>query len=453
MAKLQSASIRLVQKMNRQNKNGEYPIYVVVCYKGRKEKACGISCLSKYWDGKREEIKRSCPNSAVLNKMLSDIKQRVIDKKNFYELNSKSYTPSMLLEDSVNDLDGRSNDFGLLMDGLIKERRLKDKTRMHYEYAYRKLCEFIGRKDFIVDEINLGFVKDFCRWLDISDASKRDVCGCIAAVWNYGISKRVLDRNDYPFDEFKFTQVFKQKFRDYCIDLGNMKKLKEYFLNLVIDRKEGGLWSYKEGALDRLHKRTSKEFGICYFLAMYHLNGSAPYDVAKLRVEDCERVMIEGVDYWKIEFKRQKSGTSVSVRLRRNMFSIILLEHFLGFSDGGYVYPVITKNAVTDKQIQGTINKCGESAIKWVREAFEEINKETIRRNVVEGLEEPLVDCRKVVLYTARHSFASNYLNTKGATVVGAASLLARSPNTISVYIHSLQNDKEIAEAASFLDD
>lgn len=48
MAKLQSASIRLVQKMNRQNKNGEYPIYVVVCYKGRKEKACGISCLSKY---------------------------------------------------------------------------------------------------------------------------------------------------------------------------------------------------------------------------------------------------------------------------------------------------------------------------------------------------------------------------------------------------------------------
>ena len=38
MAKLSSASIRLVQKMNRQNRNGEYPIYIVVCFSGRCEK-------------------------------------------------------------------------------------------------------------------------------------------------------------------------------------------------------------------------------------------------------------------------------------------------------------------------------------------------------------------------------------------------------------------------------
>lgn len=92
-------------------------------------------------------------------------------------------------------------------------------------------------------------------------------------------------------------------------------------------------------------------------------------------------------------------------------------------------------------------------AIKWVREAFEEINKETIRSNVSNGLEEPLVDINKVVLYSARHSFASAYLNSEGATVRGAASLLSRSANTISVYIHALQNDKEIADAVSFLND
>jgi len=44
-------------------------------------------------------------------------------------------------------------------------------------------------------------------------------------------------------------------------------------------------------------------------------------------------------------------------------------------------------------------------------------------------------------------------LNSEGATVRGAASLLSRSPNTISVYIHALTNDKEIAKAVSFLDD
>ena len=68
MAKIKSASIRLVQKMNRQNKNGEFPIYVVVCFKGRKEKASGISCLPKFWDAKREVIKAQCPNAPILNK-------------------------------------------------------------------------------------------------------------------------------------------------------------------------------------------------------------------------------------------------------------------------------------------------------------------------------------------------------------------------------------------------
>lgn len=63
MAKLSSASIRLVQKMNRKNKNGEFPIYIVVCFKGRLEKSTRVSCLSKYWDSKRELIKVGCPNT------------------------------------------------------------------------------------------------------------------------------------------------------------------------------------------------------------------------------------------------------------------------------------------------------------------------------------------------------------------------------------------------------
>lgn len=454
MARLQSASIRLVQKMNRQNKSGEFPIYVVVCYKGRKEKACGVSCLPKYWDSVHEVIKKSCANSAVLNKMLSDIKQRCIDKRNYYELNGKVYTSSMLLEESVIDLNGRSNEFRGLMEELCKERRLKWKTVDKYRYSFKKVSEYLHRDDFIVDELNIGFVKDFVRWLDgkVNDNSKRNILGNIAAVWNYAIQKGICESKDYPFREYRFTQKFPFKGRDYCIDLCNMKKLKEYWLDLCIERN-GKRWSYKDGVWERLGKRTSREFGIMFFLAMYHMNGSAPIDIATLKLSDCEPIVIEGDDYWKIEFKRQKSGTSVSVRLKRNMFSIILLEHFMGRSKNGYVYPIVTDLAKSDIQIIRCCNKCGESAIKWVREAFEEINKRTIQYNVDNGKEEPLVDVRKVVLYTARHSFASNYLNSDGATVVGAASLLARSANTIATYIHQLQGNKEIADAVSFLDD
>jgi hypothetical protein len=451
MVKLSTASIRLVQKKNRMNKVGEYPIYIVVCFGGRTEKATGVSCLERHWDSRREVIKAACPNSAVLNKMLSDIKQKVIDRKNELEYNGRVYTPSMLLEDCKVEYNGKSNVYVDVMNRLITDRRLQTNTKRRYEYGYKKLVEYIGRKDFIIDELNVGFIKDFCRWLDVSDCTKRDICAGIASVWNYAIDKKLVDAGEYPFNEFKFTQKFKDGVRDYCIDLVNIKKLKEYWLNLINER-DGGLWHYRDGALNRLHKRTSKEFGICWFLACFYLNGSAPTDVARLRVADCSRIMIDGVDYWKVEFKRKKTDSVVNVRLKRDMFSIILLEHFLGFSGSdGYVYPVIG-DAVGDA-IQRRVKKYGNIAIKWVREAFEEINEETIKRNVSEGLEEPLVDCDKVVLYTARHSFASAYLNSEGATVRGAASLLSRFANTISVYIHALQNDKDIADAVSFLDD
>ena len=451
MAKLSSASIRLVQKLNRKNKNGEFPVYIVVCFHGRVEQATGISCLEKFWDKKRECIKNSMANAPVLNKMLSDIKQRVIDRKNDFEFNGKIYTPLMLLEDCKVDYNGKSNIYIDVMNRLISDRRLQTSTVNRYKYAYSKLCEYIGRKDFIVDELNVGFIKDFCKWLDVSDCTKRDICACIASVWNYGIDRKLVDAGEYPFSEFKFTQKFKDGVRDYCIDLINIKKLKEYFLDMIIERN-GNRWTYRDGALDRLHKRTSKEWGICWFLACFYLNGSAPTDVARLKVSDCSRIVIDGVDYWKCEFKRKKTDTVVNVRLKRDMFSIILLEHFLGFSgNDGYVYPVI--GDAEGDAIQRRVKKYGNMAIKWVREAFEEINKETIRSNVEKGLEEPLVDVNKVVLYTARHSFASAYLNSEGATVRGAASLLSRSASTISVYIHALQNDRDIADAVSFLND
>lgn len=67
MAKVSTATIRLVQKLNRKNKNGEFPIYVVVCFNGRLEKATKISCLPRFWDSKREIIKNGDLNERVID--------------------------------------------------------------------------------------------------------------------------------------------------------------------------------------------------------------------------------------------------------------------------------------------------------------------------------------------------------------------------------------------------
>lgn len=445
--------VRFVQKKNRMMKDGSYPIYLSVCAFGKRvEKATSVSCLERHWNSKEECIRKSCTNYVVLNSILNDIKQRIIKRKLDLEYNQRVYTASMLVSDSIISFDGKSNVYKSIMDEMISARRLAHKTKLRHMNCYRKLCSYIGHPDFLIDELDVAFLKDFMSFLTVGDSGKRDICACISAVWNYAISHKIVDGSLYPFTEFKYSQLYKDSNRDYTVNSLNMRKLRDYFLDLVII-KNGKRWTYRDGSLDRLHKRTSKEFGLCYFLAMYYYNGSAPTDVARLRVDDVERVRIDGEDYFKLEFKRQKTKRGVSVRLKRNMFSIILLEHFLGFSKGGYVYPVISENAESEAQIQKSIEKCGSYAIKWVREAFSEINARTIESNVINGEDEELVDVSKVVLYTARHSLANNYLSSPNANVRGLASLMARSANTIQTYIHSLQNDKEIAEAVSFLND
>ncbi len=432
------------------NKNSEYPVYIVVCWHGRVEKSCGVSCLAKDWDSKREVVKRSNSNSVVLNKMLYDIKNRVIQRKNDFEFHGKVYTANMLLEEYRVDYNGNSNVFVDVMNRLCDERRLKDKTKYSYLYCHRKLSEYCGKDDFLVDEVNIAFIKGFLSWTDVSDETKRGICGNVASVWNYAISKDLVDGKDYPFKEWKFTQKLKPKGRDYFLDKSHIRKLMDYWLNLVVDR-HGSRWSYKDGAWEKLGNRNSKEFGILWFLLMYKLNGSAPIEITKLKVSDCKSIEIKGERYWAIDFKRQKSGTQVQVRWKRDMFCVIGLEHFMGRSVDGYVYPIKMKDTVTDYKLLKDSWHCSENAIKWVRRAFEEINEETIRKNVSEGCNEPLVECERVVMYTARHSFACHYLNSEGSTVAGLATLMARSPNTIAQYVHQLTNDEEIASMVDSL--
>lgn len=447
MAKLSTASIRLVQKLNRMNKNFEYPVYIVVCWHGRVEKACGVSCLQKDWDSKREVVKRSNSNSVVLNKMLYDIKNRVIQRKNDFEFHGKVYTASMLLEDYRVDFNANSNVFADVMKRLVDERRLRDGSIRRYTYTYRKLSEYLRKNDYIIDELTLGVVKDFADWLEkcgIKTNTIKSLLSCIASVWNFGISKKIVSGDGYPFSSFKYTSKYKECPRDYYLERSHITRLRDYFLDLVVERHGRG-WSYKEGALERLHDRNSREFGILWFLMSYKMNGSAPIELALLKMENCKRTVIGGDDYWAIDIKRRKTSRDVHIRLKRDLFVIIGFEHFLGFSDK-FVYPIINyREGCEDKYLLEQSHKASDKAIRHVREAYNRINEDIARDNAMNGSYEPLVDLTRLVFYTERHSFANHYLSSSGSTVNGLASLMARSPNTIATYIHQLTKDEEIA--------
>ena len=75
------------------------------------------------------------------------------------------------------------------------------------------------------------------------------------------------------------------------------------------------------------------------------------------------------------------------------------------------------------------------------------INSVTIFRNRVDGTSNPIIETDKVSLYTARHSFATNYLKRPGASLEVLSSLMGRCAETIGVYVHQLTSTNEILEA------
>lgn len=446
MARVTSATVRLVLKKLKVNKNGESPVYLSVCFHGRLEKSTGISVLPRYWDEKREVIKGSAPNAPVLNKMLQDMKNRVIERKNEFEFQKRVYTPALLLQNVEIDFNGSENTFKGLMDNLIAERRLKYGTIRSYDYTWKKLKEYLGRDNFIVDELVLGVVKDFAAWLErnnIKINTIKRVLSCVAAVWNYGIQRKIVDASGYPFVEFKYTMKYKEVPRDYYLEKSHIARLKEYWLNLVIERN-GKRWRYKDGVEEKLRNRCSKEFGILWFLLCYRYGGAAPADVAYLRPESFERVNVDGNDCWKVTFRRKKTSVEVRYIVKRDLMSIITIEHFLGFS-GHFVYPVLHwKEGCEDKYLLEQVHKIAEKAIKHVRNAFLNINEDIARANALGESVEPTIEVNKVVMYTARHSRASNYLDTPNATVSALASMMGRSSNCIATYIHRIQHNKEV---------
>lgn len=326
----------------------------------------------------------------------------------------------------------------------VQDKRVSASTERSYQYAYKKVKEFFGREP-LVTEITSSRLKDYGKWLsnNLKENTVRATLAYTVAVVNYAIEKGIVQMVT-PTKGFKYQRKYGERPRDYYLEASHMVRLKEYWLDMVINRS-GKRWSYKDGAYDKLGNRNSAEFGILWFLLCYKFNGSAPIEIAKLRPTDVKRVMINEKEYFSIDIQRQKTKTQVHIRLARDVFSIIAVEHFLGRCNGKYVYPIIPSYIEDDKRMLKNSHHTSEKAVKSLRKALDDINGEIARENAEKHRNEPLIECERVVLYTARHSFAQHYLSSPNATVAGLASLLARSPNTIATYIAQIKRNEDVA--------
>ena len=439
--KVSIAVIKLVLRTNKTLSDGSHPIMLRVSFNGMKERSSGYSCIEKYWDKKNECVKRGYPNFVMVNAELKKMKDEAIRKRDEFVALGEVYSPAMILarEEVRNAV---TNDFKGLIQRYIDEKGLEDKTIEKWNIVKRSVIRFIGR-DILINEIDEGFCRKYCRWLEgngLSSGSIKSYMGKVVALLHYAVSLKLID--DYPLSGWKYHKDYRESKSELYIHSRTLEVMFELFFDEVIERNENGsMWHYKDGVIEQLMDIHSELYSHYLYIVGIWMKGIAPVDISLLKKREIKVVDIKGKSYYAIDGRRSKTGMLYKVRcLQSCVESNVLIRTMLMFHQGEYFLP--TLEGYNGKDIKKRINNIytyhSEHLVDW----FQRINEEIARRNVVNDDNIPLIDldCR---YYSYRHSFIMKELQKPTVNLLALAQTVGKSATTLHQYI-SLLGDVDL---------
>lgn len=436
--KVSIAVIKLVLRTNKVLSDGSHPIMLRVSFNGMKERSSGYSCTLKYWDKKNECVKKGYPNFVMVNAELKKMKDECIRKRDGYVANGEVYTPSMILsrEEVRNAI---TNDFRGLIQRYIDEKGLESKTIEKWWIVYRSVLRFVGRKELLVNEINEAFCRKYCRWLesnDLKSGSIKSYMGKVVALLHYAVGLGLIDK--YPLDGWKYHKDYREAKSELYIHSRTLDVMMEMFLDEVIVRKGGKMWTYRddENVIERLLDIHSELYSHYLYMVGIWMKGIAPVDISLLKKRDIKVVMIKGKNYYAIDGRRSKTGMLYKVRCHQNCVeSHVLIQTMLMYNDGEYFLPTLKGYVGRDikKRVNNVYSYHGEHLVNW----FQRINEEIARRNVENDDDIPLIDleCR---YYSYRHSYIMREIQKPTVNLLALAQTVGKSATTLHQYISLL---------------
>ena len=441
--KVSIAVIKLVLRTNKVLADGSHPIMLRVSFNGMKEKSSGYSCTEKYWDKKNECVKKGFPNFVMVNAELKKLKDEAISRRDRYIALGEVYSPSMILEkeDVRNVL---TNDLHCLISSYIAEKGLSSSSTVGKWWCmYRNVCEFVGRKDILINEINEGFCRRYASWLEgkgISVGTIRGYLGVIGAICHYAIVKGLI--NDYPFREWKYNQKYKEAKNELYIHSRTIDVMMEMFLDELIIMN-GSRWSYRDGVIEELMDIHSDLYAHYLYMIGFYMKGLSPVDISMLKKKDIKVVQIKDVSCYAIDGFREKSGQRYKIRIRQNCIeSNVLIRTMLMFNNGDYFMPTLNgyNGKFQKKKVSNVYIELSDKLVNWFRRVNEEIAKRNVENGHIDDI--PLIDleCR---YYSYRHSYIMSELQKPSVNLLALAQSVGKSPKTLHQYI-SLLGDSDL---------
>lgn len=380
------ASIKVLLKKNKQNKDGTYPVYLRVT-KGRSTKfiSLGVKLSTSQWDDKEQRVKKNHPNSVRMNALISKKRAEAEAEALDLTLEGRSFN-----EHTFEQVKGRSKyDLFQFADKYVENLQATGKigTYRRAKYTIEKLKAYHGNETLLFHEFNLQFLKNYEEHL-VQIGNKVNTIHSnlklIRTIVNNAVNEKLLKRDNNPFYSFKLKSESTERAYLTEEELSAVEKLE-----------------LKEESVINDHRNM-------YVFAAY---------VGGLRISDLLLLKWANFDGSHITLKIKKTGAPLSVKVPTKGLDI--LDHYkrITFKEEdaqnqrNFIFPVLPSN-------YDELTKTDAHSVIVAKTAL--INKN------LKIIASRLEISKNISFHTSRHTWATRALR-KGVTIDKVSKLMGHS--------------------------
>lgn len=389
-----NTNISISLDKRRSKKDGTFPVIMRLGHNERTTSIpLDISVSEKDWDDKNKQVKKSYVGLSsvtrlnnLIQKKKADAMDKILKLSELGELNTLSVSS---LRDKLTQEDKRQS-FIKYGESLVKD--LKEANRIGTARSYNDVISVLSRykgKDISFTEINYSFLTKF----ETHHMSKGNGINGLAvymrtirAIFNKAIKDGIIEKEIYPFDNYKIKTAPTEKRALEANLLSNI-------VNLTLEQKD-----------PCFHARN-------FFVASYMMYGMNFTDMAFLKKDD--------INNGRINYRRKKTSKLYDIKVTKN------LETILGYymqNKTEFVFPIIKRDTPE------TQNK----DIRWARKRY---------NNKLNDIAKMCGIDTNLTSYVSRHSFATQAMMQQVPLNAISSMLGHSSLKTTEIYLKSLPSD------------
>ena len=379
-----STSVEAICYKVRALRDGTFPLMLRLTQnRKRKYLSLGLSVEERFWDFKKNQPKRNCPDREAIQTVIERKSKQYREQITQFKAEGKDYTLETLVQRVENP---------------VRQMNFRD-----YLEHCTSILHFRKTLDFYFSDIDLRWLRGYELYLR-GRGNKANTIGirmrALRMLYNRAIADKVVKRDNYPFNDFKVSEFHEQTMKR-AISKEDIKRIIDLDLRTVTTCHSPYL-----------------SLGRDLFLFSYLSCGINLTDMARMRYCD----IFEG----RLSYHRQKTGKLISFQLQPMALDIIDKYRKPDAAPNDYVFPIL------DRIIHKTeVQK---------RDRIHKVMKATNRalRRIGEVLDIPI----DLTTYVARHSYATVLKRSGVSTAIISESLGHSSEKVTQIYLDSFENSQ-----------